>query len=526
MLLTYRCAVRLLAVAALWLLPAVVCAQTPSPAPAPPAPEQPAPEAPPPDDGPKAAGVGSAQPPKPEVEAAEDDVEPEVVDPRGNLPSGVPESGTTLSSRPFLGLFGGAEPAAKRRHSLSLSGSLYGAYVKNVSPAPVDGVSDPRAGLESLIAGGSGAMNYSRSWDAGSIGAFLNGSRAWAEQYSDDGDPWINRWDVGLNAGFSKALSRRTRFRASGSVGYSPYLQLGNQFDFGSGNIASLPPTAGLDFAVVRDPSLTTDVGSGVSVSLSSKSSIDAYVGGRFQTFVSSDAQNLDRSDVTGGARYNYRFGRFLGAHAGYAYQRSDVGTPDAEPFTRHNLDLGLNSGYGRSYALTRRTTFSFSTDSSLFLAQDLNPGDAVFDPETRVFIGGSADLTHTIGRSWVARTGYRRSVGYVAGFSQPLLSDTGFAAVSGLVAPRLDFNAATYYTAGNVGFSGADNGFASTSSSVGLRYAITRNLATYAQYFYYHYLFESGVTLPGYLAPELDRQGVTVGLTAWLPLIGSRGRR
>ena len=66
----------------------------------------------------------------------------------------------------------------------------------------------------------------------------------------------------------------------------------------------------------------------------------------------------------------------------------------------------------------------------------------------------------------------------------------------------------------------------ATSSAVASLRFAITRHLAAYTQYFYYHYLFEQGVTLPGYLPPNLDRQGVSVGLTAWLPLIGSRGRR
>ncbi len=81
-------------------------------------------------------------------------------------------------------------------------------------------------------------------------------------------------------------------------------------------------------------------------------------------------------------------------------------------------------------------------------------------------------------------------------------------------------------YTGGQVGFSGDDNGFATATAVANLRYAISSNLAAYTQYFYYHYLFQQGVTLPGYLQTNLDRQGVSVGLTAWLPLIGPRGRR
>ena len=109
---------------------------------------------------------------------------------------------------------------------------------------------------------------------------------------------------------------------------------------------------------------------------------------------------------------------------------------------------------------------------------------------------------------------------------TSPLLGDTAFGSVTGLITSRLDLVATGSYTSGTVGFSGDDNGYGTASAVASLRFAVSRHLATYAEYFYYHYDFGQSVTLPGYLPPRLDRQGVTVGLTAWLPLIGSRGRR
>ena len=130
------------------------------------------------------------------------------------------------------------------------------------------------------------------------------------------------------------------------------------------------------------------------------------------------------------------------------------------------------------------------------------------------------------MGRSWVARTGYRRGVSYELGFNRPVLTDTAIGNLSGLLTSRLDFNASASYTSGQVGFSGAENGFGAATTIASLRYALTRRLAAYAQYFYYHYLFDQGVALPSFLGRQLDRQGVSVGLTATVPLIGSRGRR
>jgi len=514
--------VQVLLVAAMPLVPVSVCAQPPAPpdqAP-PPAPPQ---EPPPADDGPKPAGVGSSQPPKPEEEPVQ--AEPVELLPPTSFP-GVPLSGTAPLNRPYSGLFGGAEPSGRQKHSLSLSGSTFVAYSTNVAPQQGSGQQTFSDGERSLLAGGAGSVNYGRSWTDAAIGAHANASRSWIEAYEDLGTPWVNRWDVGVDGGFSRSIGRRTRARVSGSAGYSPYLQFGLP-NFGGG-IPSLPTDiAGLDYALARDPSIFTSGNATLSYALNRKSSIEGYYYAYRQIFVASDTQNGDRMDQTVGARYRYQFGRFVGVRAGYGYRRATFGEPDSTPITNHYLDVGADAGYGRSYALTRRTTFSFSTDSSLFLVERSGSDSPdAFDPETRVFVGGSADLTHTMGRTWAAQAGYRRSVSYEVGFDQPLFSDTAFASLNGLITRRLDFSASAYLTSGSVGFSGDDNGYRTSSATASLRFAITRNLAAYTQYFYYHYIFEQGVALPGFLRPNLDRQGVSAGLTAWLPLIGPRGHR
>ena len=519
----FRRVAQVLLVTAMPLVATSVCAQSPAP-PAqgpPPAPQDPPPQ---PDDGPKPAGVGSSQPPKPEEEPLE--VEPVEILPATSFPGVVP-SGTAPSARPFSGLFGGAAPASRRKHSLSLSGSLFAGYSTNVYPQPTDGVASSQPGVASTLAGGSGSLNYSRNWTSGGVGAFFDGSRSWVEAFRDTGDPWLTRWDVGGTASFSKDLGRRTRFNARGTASYSPFIGLGIG-DFAVAGI--IPPpgqTAGLDSAQARDPSVMSTAGITLSHALNRKSSVEAYYELGAQTFVAADPENFDRIDQMGGGRYRYRFSRYAGLRAGYGYRHASLGGPDSSPISNHYIDFGLDAGYGRSYALTRRTTFSFSTDSSVYVDEASTVGEEnSFDPKTQVFVGGSADLTQTMGRSWVAATGFRRSVSYQVGFDRPILSNTVYASLGGLITTRLDFSATGSYSTGNVGFSGADNGFGTAQANAALRYAFSSHVAAFAQYFYYHYLFEQGVTLPGYLRPNFDRQGVSVGLTAWLPLIGSRGRR
>jgi hypothetical protein len=525
----FRRVTQVLLVAAMPLVPASVWAQSPAPNPPPtqdpvPPPVQ-DPVPPPVDDGPKPAGVGSSQPPAPEEELPPTDA-PEALPPT-SFP-GVPLLGTAASPRPFTGLFAGAVPRAKRTHSLSLSGSVFAAYSTNVAPASSGGQPNPAADEASRLAGGTGSIDYSRSWTSGAVGASLTGGRSYVEAYRGIRDPWITRWDADVNGGFAKQLSRRVRFGLSGDVAYSPYVSF-QSLDLTTGNISSLPTdTAGLDYALAYDPSIRTMGTGSLSYAINRKSSLEAYYNAYFQNFVGSDPLNFDRRDQTAGARYRYQFGRFVGVRAGYGYRRTSLGGPESVPISIHYIDAGLDAGYGRSYALTRRTTFSFNTDSGLYADEAASPGAQgnLSGGRTNVFVGGSADLVHTMGRSWAARTGYRRRVAYDVGFDRPLLSDTAFGSLGGLITPRLDANASAYYTAGHVGFSGSDNGYTTSSAVAGLRLAITRNLAAYTQYFYYHYRFDQGVSLPGFLRPSLDRQGVSVGLTASLPLIGSRGRR
>lgn len=504
------------------LYPSSVAAQPPAPEPEPPSQEEPA-EDPPADDGPKPAGVGSSQPPESDPEAAEASDLDEFLPPT-SFP-GVPLSGTTPTQRPFRGLFGGAEPRSRQKHSLTLNGSIYAAYSTSVAPLVDEGEPiDPRVGDASTIGGGSGSINYTRQWRSGAVNAFANGSRSWIEAYRGTSLEWLTRWDVGASGGFSRDLSRRTRVSANGSVTYSPYF---GYFlpDFSTGNIGVIPgPIAGLDTALAYDPSVATAAGASLSYALSRKSSLEGYTDWYLQTFVDDESTTPNRNDQIIGGRYRYQFSRFVGLRAGYGYRRASF---EDQTYSNHMLDVGVDGGYGRSYALTRRTTFSFSTNSGVAVAESVeSQAEDEFDPDARFFLGGTADLTHAMGRTWVSRVGYTRSLNYSIGFDQPLLTDTVHASLGGLVTSRLDFSATATYTYGSVGFGGDNNRLASATAFANLRYAISRNIATYAQYFYYHYDFGSSVRLPSFLSSNLDRQGVSVGLTAWVPLIGSRGRR
>lgn len=128
------------------------------------------------------------------------------------------------------------------------------------------------------------------------------------------------------------------------------------------------------------------------------------------------------------------------------------------------------------------------------------------------------------MGRSWTAQLSYRRSFGYYNGYDGLALTDTATAGIGGLVNRRTDFSAGVSYTNADLGLTGNSNSSWWTASSQ-IRIAMTEKFAAYANYYYY--LSDTqGVQIPGLLLERWERQGVRVGLTAWLPLLNSRGVR
>ena len=541
------------------LTPALVCAEGQPPAQQPRQPaepkEQPQEETPDTPVAPKPAGVGSSEQPAQDAAEAEDEadvqappqLEPGTTEPKpagvGSIPPPFAEDdesvrdrereplpaggGMSGSGRRFAGLFGGAAPSRDEPQTLTLSASVFGGRFEGDTVGAQRMEGDLLGEGQSTYGGAGASLTYGRAWTSASIGASGTANLSYVPAYEDrDLDPWVNRWSVGANGAFNKELTRRLAVAGGALVDYSPYFQ---QDLLSQVLVPTIAPVSnnvpGLDFALERDPSIHTTTRGSLTYSLGQKSAIEGYYDYVRRDFVSSGERGYLNQSV--GGRYRYRFSRWVGVRAGYGYRTARYGAPDAEPLQSHEFDLGADTGYGRSFSLARRTSFSFSTGSSLVAGQRITEGapETTDDGRTHFVLTGSTDLTHAWARSWSANVGASRSLRYELGFSEPFLANAVYAGVGGLLTARLDVSATATYTSGAVGFGGADNGFGTSSAAAGVRWALVRQVAAYAQYFYYHYEFESGVTLPGYLRRGLDRQGVSVGLTTWIPLIGSRGR-
>jgi len=92
--------------------------------------------------------------------------------------------------------------------------------------------------------------------------------------------------------------------------------------------------------------------------------------------------------------------------------------------------------------------------------------------------------------------------------------------ALDALISPRMDLLATAGYSNGSSALSQDAATLDSYTADVRVRYALTRMWALYAEYLYYFYEFHSRTPLSATVPPGLERNGVRVGVTLWLPLL------
>lgn len=102
-----------------------------------------------------------------------------------------------------------------------------------------------------------------------------------------------------------------------------------------------------------------------------------------------------------------------------------------------------------------------------------------------------------------------------------PFFTDQVTTTVGGYVGRRFDLVFTGGYATGVLGLT-VENPYRSWDGSAQARYALTSTTAVIATYLRYYYEFERPNLLPPGFAPTNDRQAFRVGLTFWLPLVGS----
>jgi hypothetical protein len=300
----------------------------------------------------------------------------------------------------------------------------------------------------------------------------------------------------------------RQRFRASQTLGYTPYYQFGGVTQLALMPLSESAQAYG-DLANTELDAIaaTTDVE--WSRTISDRVGVSAIYNRRSTTFGHSD---MDMVTQSAGATLSRRITRFASLRTGYTYRTGNTGfASTSQPLQDHDLDLGVD--YSRPVTASGRTTVSFGTGSSV------TPQEEGFAYR----LTGDAAVTRLLGRTWNARAGVNRSVQLLEGFAEPVLANIVNLALGGTLHRRVSVLSWGSMSTGTVGLTGAEgNGYANWSAGGGLSIMVGRRGSFDAQYFIAGDEFEDGVALPPGLSHERrQRRGLRAGFSWRGPLVG-----
>jgi hypothetical protein len=131
--------------------------------------------------------------------------------------------------------------------------------------------------------------------------------------------------------------------------------------------------------------------------------------------------------------------------------------------------------------------------------------------------------VSYPFGRTWQARANYRRGLEYVADLPVPVYATGATAAVEGLITRRIDVAVLAGYSSGQSILNLNNLAYDTYTGTLRMRYAWSRNFAVFADYLYYYYDFGRTTGLASEIPSSVERNGVRVGLSLWMPTLRLR---
>ncbi len=374
------------------------------------------------------------------------------------------------------------------------------------SPSRVGGdVVDPRFRTSGVYSGVSAGLLYAK-WKQGKRGSFsLTGNGNGTYQGIRTNNRILSQGAVGTAAA---TTFHKWSLGSQASAGYSPFYQLALILPDKIREAADEGMSREVDFVLFTQRAISTQAGGGITRDFNNRTSFGLNYSIYRTDFLSGTAHQVGQMAA---ARVTHRLRKGLTARAGYTRSQSTANINGrGKPVHLDAIDAGVD--YGRALSFSRRTTLSFSTGTTIAATTSL------LDRSAYVFVlTGGAQLTHEIGRTWVATAGVRRGVDFAPGFGEPLLSNTASAGVGGFLQRRIRLTAYSYYSSGTVGLQSDAPTFGSVSGNARLTVTVTRRVDLFGEYFYDRYSFDGGVALPPGLAQSFDRQGARARATARL---------
>lgn len=296
-------------------------------------------------------------------------------------------------------------------------------------------------------------------------------------------------------------MSTRLSLEGSGTYRRSPFYHLLPAASGGLPQPEVLVP--GDPFAAGQLANDTAEGTIGFSSPYTRRSTLSASVSRRATRFFNQPLNNFELWGAKG--MWTRKLTRDLAARIGYGREEIQQAVVGGH-FIHEVFDVGID--LARELSLARRTALTFTTQTSVIRETG---------GERRYRLNGGLGVTRMFRRTWAATVSATRNTEFLPGFLEPIFSDGVSGKVSGMFADRIEWSAALGASRGQVGFEALDD-FVTYTGSSRLSAGVTRHLGVYAEYSYYHYDLPPGSTAI-VLLPQMSRQSVSVGLSAYVPI-------
>ena len=401
------------------------------------------------------------------------------------------------------------------RQSLAVSATVAQAYDDDV-PLALAGTIDPTGlglgGHSTMLIGG---VDY--SWRIGQVRAGTTGASS-LRYFSSGNEVRAINHSAGL--GISAPLGRRTSLFANQIASYSPSYLFGL---FPQDTVASpggIQPIAP-DYFINDFESMSYGTTVVVTQRLTRRSSFSVSGDMGRTRFLEDIARNRNLRTYSVAGRFSRSLARNATFNAGYRYLNGDFGFAVVSAITdqssEHTIDAGIE--YNRPLSATRRVTFSGGFGSSIVKLPTGAPSPGALTGGQYRGLSGQAAMSYQLGRSWVARGAFRRSIEYMGGLTEPVMTNASSVGVGGLLTRKLDLSSSLGYSSGDSILSRTELLFETYTGNVKLQYAVNNTFAVFAQYLYYFYDFRQNAQLPANVPVGLERNGVRAGLTLRVPI-------
>jgi len=343
--------------------------------------------------------------------------------------------------------------------------------------------------------------------------ANLSGGAGRGEYFTQPTSYGTTQWFA--NASVNAKLSTRFDAQATARYSHSPSYQFFS--DFGRGPLdPTFPgnpdnpvnpgkaPVPYSGYATQMLENEMVDATATLTTRITEKSSLDLSVS-RHQTQFSQ--QPADDVVINGyRANWQWQLARGFGVHAAYGQEHVDLQSPDRFDYDSALIDAGID--FSKAFSVARRTTLGFHTTTSIMKRDGA---------ENEFRVNGGVSLAKFFRRTWHTAVQWNRDTSFLAGFYEPLNTDTLSASLGGMFSKRLNFVVIGSAARGESTFSHT-SGYETLNANARLSLALGRHVSVYASYFAYSYEVPANaftVPVPGQMA----RQVIAAGLNFYIPV-------